>query len=123
MITFSLLEKKGNLGNQLFQIASVIGIAKANNQPFAFPTWSYAGYFAEQLPLMPSKHYEHRKEASFSFQPLVLDAGDYDLEGWFQSERYFDIEETRRVFTFNPLFLNEVRSRFEQALKKKTILI
>ena len=45
MVVFSLLEKKGNLGNQLFQIASTIGIAKKNKTPFAFPNWKYADYF------------------------------------------------------------------------------
>jgi hypothetical protein len=39
MITYSNLGKKGDLGNQLFQIASIIGIAEKNHQEYCFPIW------------------------------------------------------------------------------------
>jgi hypothetical protein len=39
MITYSNLGKKGDLGNQLFQIASIIGIAENNHQEYCFPIW------------------------------------------------------------------------------------
>ena len=37
MITFSLLGKYGRLGNQMFQYAAIIGIAKHNNYDYCFP--------------------------------------------------------------------------------------
>jgi hypothetical protein len=39
MVTFAQLGRYGRLGNQMFQIASTIGIAKANGYEFAFPEW------------------------------------------------------------------------------------
>ena len=37
MVTFANLGRYGRLGNQMFQIASTIGIAKANGYEYAFP--------------------------------------------------------------------------------------
>ena len=34
------------LGNQLFQIATAVTVAKSNNDYVAFPKWDYAEYFA-----------------------------------------------------------------------------
>jgi hypothetical protein len=39
MVTFSSLGNYGRFGNQLFQVASIIGIAKANGYEYAFPKW------------------------------------------------------------------------------------
>ena len=39
MVTSGQLGRHGRLGNQLFQVASTIGIAKANGYEFAFPEW------------------------------------------------------------------------------------
>ncbi len=50
MITYSNLGKNGRLGNQLWQIASTIGIAAARSEEFSFPVWQYADRF-----LMPSE--------------------------------------------------------------------
>jgi hypothetical protein len=39
MITFGQLGRYGRLGNQMFQVASTIGIAIANGYDYAFPRW------------------------------------------------------------------------------------
>jgi hypothetical protein len=39
MVTFAQLGRYGRLGNQMFQVASTIGIAKANGYDYAFPEW------------------------------------------------------------------------------------
>lgn len=46
MITFPLLGKAGRLGNQLWQIASTIGIARARGEEVSFPDWAYRPYFS-----------------------------------------------------------------------------
>ena len=53
MVTYSQLGNKGRLGNQLFQIASTIGIATENGRPFAFPDWEYNKYFEAKLTKPP----------------------------------------------------------------------
>ena len=39
MVTFAQLGRYGRLGNQMFQVASTIGIAKANGYDYVFPEW------------------------------------------------------------------------------------
>ncbi len=45
MINFNKLGLFGRLGNQMFQIASTIGIAKKNGQDYGFNYWIYQKYF------------------------------------------------------------------------------
>lgn len=123
MITFSKLEKKGNLGNQLFQIASTIGIAERNRQPYAFPAWSYNRFFKNALPILQQTAFEHYPEQNYHHYPIDLDAADYDLEGWFQSEKYFDSSEIREVFAFDEDFITRLRGENKELFAKATILI
>ncbi|MDI1256453.1 MAG: alpha-1,2-fucosyltransferase [Flavobacterium sp.] len=123
MITFSKLEKKGHLGNQLFQIAATAGIAKRNNQDFCFPKWSFSNYFEYDFPIKDQRNYVHFQQSSFHFEAIHLDDNDYDLEGWFQSEKFFDIAQTRKMFAFRTDFLQNVKTRFASAFSRKTILI
>lgn len=46
MISFSLLGQAGRLGNQLWQLASTIGIARARGEEVSFPDWAYRPYFS-----------------------------------------------------------------------------
>lgn len=123
MITFSKLEKKGHLGNQLFQIASTIGIAKTNSHFFNFPKWKYASFFKNQLPFIESNNYIEYKENQYHFKQIALDNKNYDLEGYFQSEKYFDLEKTRRFFEFKENFLSNIKEKNKKIFLKKTILI
>lgn len=50
MITYRNLGSNGRLGNQLWQIASTIGIAALRGDEFTFPEWEYLPRF-----LMPSE--------------------------------------------------------------------
>lgn len=45
MITFPELGQAGRLGNQLWQIASTIGIAESRGEKFSFPRWDYMQFF------------------------------------------------------------------------------
>lgn len=46
MITYPSLSQTGRLGNQLWEIASTIGIAHAHGEEPRFPTWDYQQYFS-----------------------------------------------------------------------------
>lgn len=127
MVTFSQLEHKGNLGNQLFQIASVIGIASLNKTDFIFPKWKYANYFKNHLPF-----YENGSEFDFikineensTFQNFSLNSSyNYDINGWLQSEKYFNINKTKYFFQFNENKVEELKGKYKSQFKNKTILI
>jgi hypothetical protein len=123
MITFSKLEKKGNIGNQMFQIASTIGIALENNQEYCFPKWSFNSYFENQLPVLENQEFVPYHEENFHFKPIFFDENNYDLEGWFQSELYFDLEKTKFFFKFKSNFIQDLQAKYHDLFSKKTILI
>jgi len=126
MLTFSRLEHKGNLGNQLFQIASIIGIAKKNGHNFAFPEWSYSKYFKNRLPILSEenfKDFQLIKETDSTFYNYVLDDKNYDFDGWFQSEKYFDIESTKYFFKFKEELVEKIKQKYRESLGRETILV
>lgn len=124
MITFSNLGRKGRLGNQFFQIASTIGIAKRNGHTFFFPEWEYADFFDYDFPQGDiDSSFTRLREKQFPFYEWELGDENYDLDGWLQSEKYFDVEETKRVFKFEPNFKNEVLQKESELFAKKTVLI
>ena len=97
MLIFSNLGKKGNFGNHMFQIASTIGIATKNGHDFAFPKWKYATHFNFKFLLYdPNIKYQVLKEQGCHYSDIEIKEGCYDLNGWFQSEKYFDIEVVKK---------------------------
>lgn len=96
MITFSRLGQFGRLGNQLFQIASTVGIAHQNSSPYVFPKWEYRDYFPGFLyngcdyGRLPGDAtiYDYQDTA---YKEIHLDANrNWDLVGYLQSEKYFE---------------------------------
>ncbi len=53
MMTFRRLGHFGRLGNQLWEIASTIGIAHRGNETAGFPFWRYQPYFSVPSDLFP----------------------------------------------------------------------
>ena len=124
MIIFSQLEKKGNLGNQLFQIASTIGIAKKNFASFAFPNWKYAHYFENKLPEISNDKFVVLTEKHFYFHDWELNPNEnFDLDGWMQTEKYFDKSITNYYFKFKTDFIENLKLKHQVLFEKKTILI
>lgn len=125
MITYSQIGKKGNLGNQLFQIASTIGLAKVNNCDYGFFDWKYKKYFKNKLPSIDCSKYKRivLEEQYYNYHHWSFENDEYDLIGWLQTEKYFDIELTKYYFQFTDNLINSVREKFNRAFLKKTILI
>lgn len=91
MITFLDLGRYGRLGNQLWQIASTIGIAIKNETDYSFPAWGYEQYFINSLPLISFREWKDYEEVNSSYQDIVLsDKFNWNLKGYFQSWKYFD---------------------------------
>jgi len=88
MITFKQLGNLGRFGNQLFQIASTIGIAYDNNELFGFPTWQYQNNFLRPLPEIDNKiNYTPYHYLDYPYKKIV--GKNLNLYGYFQSEKYF----------------------------------
>ena len=130
MLSFRALGYMGRLGNQMFQFASAVGIARRKGYEVFFPSENCSrfvgggpinpktgelmnvkcdildcfnvpdGYFKSIKEINPKWVYH---EIDFKFNPQVLElAPDTDLYGYFQDEKYFKDfkEEILRCFDF-----------------------
>jgi hypothetical protein len=123
MITFSKLEKKGHLGNQLFQIASTIGLAVESKHDFCFPKWSPNWFFKNELPVLSEQEFIAYREEQFQYNSKKFGKLNYDLEGYFQSEKYFDNTLTKHYFEFKEELIDKLKHTYKAAFLKKTILL
>lgn len=127
MITYLNLGKKGNLGNQLFQIASTIGIAKKHGHEFCFPTWSFSRYFNfdfKEQENFNSFKWEIIQEKKFEYHDWDIHPNNnYSLNGWLQSEKYFEDLPIKQMFSFRKDFENQLIEQYENLYSKPTVLI
>ena len=88
-VTCSSLGQAGRLGNQLFQIAATIGVARENGLDFVLPPWPHSAYFQCPVPqsaALPEADY--CPQEVFSYYDIRV-CRDTNLAGFFQSERFF----------------------------------
>ena len=113
-----LLKSQGHgLGNQLFLIASTIGIAMDHNLRYGFSNWKNNTYFANKLPGLAPGPSVIVKEKSFDYNPVELPVNTFVyLDGYFQSDKYFNKVEDkiRDVFQFNFTLVDEVKNVLNQ---------
>lgn len=103
MITFRKLGEYGRLGNQMFQIAATIGIARQNGVDYGFNKWEYESFFKRKLPVAIEGDIPILNEREFSYSSYeICPDMDYELQGYFQSERYWEdnIDEVLSYFEF-----------------------
>ena len=117
IISFSSLGRHGRLGNQLFQVASTLGLSEMYGAEAAFPEWSYARFFETAIPY--GEMQEHRiEEQHFHHYDWDI-TGDCDLRGYLQSEKYFGSTRLK----FKDEFLQEVKAKHAQLFEKPTICV
>lgn len=90
MITFSELSRLGRFGNQLWQIAAVIGYARKHKQDYVLPIWEPAKHFKysfnQSAIIKPFTPY---REPHFHYKEIPR-YKSIDLFGYFQSIRYWE---------------------------------
>lgn len=89
------------LGNQMFQIAALIGTCDMHGEEPAFPQWDYAKYFTGDftpVDFIPTSIYT---QPNFHYEPVPY-SRNMALDGYFQSERFFErsAKKIRGVFQF-----------------------
>lgn len=124
MLIFNSLGRKGNLGNQLFQIASTVGLAIKHDKPVSFPDWEYSNYFDYELPRQDkNKKLIQIVEKSYEFHDFEIGDEDYDINGALQSEKYFDIETTKKMFKFKDALVDNLVDKYSHLFKNNPIFI
>lgn len=132
MFTYARLgdPRRGRLGNQLFQIASTIGLAITHAQIVRFPRWQYDYAFPSMVNLtgdvgkyqvVPEGHFHYEPEGFFLQSPN----DNISIDGWRQSERYWEQCKpfVKAVLKFSDSIVGNVRGRYAAALSKPTIAI
>ncbi len=128
ILAFNYLGQLGRLGNQMFQYASLRGIAARRGYDFGIPPSSFSNPWMEHqlfrvFELVNLKRSNIRildngfapiaKEDTFHFNELLFNQcpNDISLFGFFQTEKYFaHIESSiREDFTFGEHILNPCR--------------
>jgi hypothetical protein len=102
MISFNSLGKSGRLGNQMFKYAALRGIAAYHNFDFSIPfsdgkdEWNdhqLLNIFnlSEKLKIEHNETSLNVKEKGYAFDPelFYLCSDGVDLDGYFQTEKYF----------------------------------
>lgn len=89
MITYRNLGRNGRLGNQLWQIASTTGIARAQGERSAFPFWRYRPYFCVPDDLFVEEHELTGTDLGMGYyQDLShLQGFENDIRDWFKPNR------------------------------------
>jgi hypothetical protein len=120
-IYYKQLGEYGRLGNQLFQIASTVGIAKKVNKDASFPEWQYAKYFPNVQPYIEQNCIDSKNnvkvfEKKFEYSSDIEDFCDIpvsnELYGYFQSHKYFNKHDVKTLFKFSDEVHNCVESYF-----------
>lgn len=93
MISCYTIGSNGRLGNQMFQLAAVYGIAKKKNTSFSFsPGRLYEAFTLEGIQpseLSQNQEYLFREPAFSFFEPIFTIPDGTEIHGYFQSERYW----------------------------------
>jgi len=107
MITFTRLGKYGRLGNQLFQIASTIGIANKNKTTYSFPEWEYSKYLKIDLPILDLKVNYSLSHNDFCYKDILINThGVTDIFGYLQSYKFFKNINANEIFELKEDFLS-----------------
>lgn len=111
-VTFKELGRKGRLGNQLFQIAAVVGTARRLGKIAALPpstslSATYSEFkFKRVLPLIPPIGMiwaHHSDEDYFEYRAIENVGNNINLSGYYQSKKYWEHceDEIRDLFTID----------------------
>ncbi|KAA3632497.1 MAG: PqqD family peptide modification chaperone, partial [Proteobacteria bacterium] len=113
---------RGGLGNQMFQVAVTLSYAQRHNLVPLIPQLQWGGAFDHALIQVDSPPPNGRvySEPEFSHRELPCDTGIV-LDGYFQSERYFDEPTVRKFLTPDPAVIRALKRRHRVLLEQEPI--
>ena len=140
MISYNLLGSNGRLGNQMFQYATLLGIAEKHGYEFYIPPSDfndplYDHQLLEVFTLQNLKKenikklygVEQIKESSFRFDSTFFETcpDNVDIFGYFQTEKYFlhVANKVKEDFTFKEEIIHEVNDYLNELKSNEIISI
>lgn len=122
-ITFGALGSYGQLGNQLFQIATTLSLSKEYNLDVYFPeSWVWKNRLKEVGKLCTNCTMDGiytYTEPKFSYTKIHNIYGNVNIHGYFQSEKYFiDNKEyikntiEKDMYGYNGMNMDELKTIF-----------
>ena len=141
MLSFNHLGNMGRLGNQMFQYASLKGIANHRQYDFVIPSRKVFGNFDTNVRVSDAciydcfdldscktgiYQYPRLSESTFGFDVNIYYncPDNIDLSGYFQCEKYFENieDEIRKDFTFKEEILNVSKEIFSQLFGDQEVI-
>lgn len=115
IVTFDYLGHHGELGNQMFQVAATLGYARKHDKKLLLPLWrcyisgnDYANIFKNPLTQTHDLGNFHpltrMRYMDLKFVDLQNVEGNVTLEGYFQSEKYFEHCKKEVKLAFQPTY-------------------
>ena len=134
MIGFNYLGKLGQLGNQMFQFAATLGVARYTGVTYSIPNHDevIVDALGNKLRIELFDCFDIKPENTgilktdyvvaekgFEFDPSILSSSrevDYTLHGFFQTEKYFKhcARELREQFSFKKYIVDECNDIIEE---------
>jgi hypothetical protein len=118
MISFSKLGEYGRFGNQLFQYVFLRTQAKRLNTQFYCPPWKGDDVFVlrdhNEKCSSFTPRYRYKEDAhKHGFNEAATRIHDgTDVEGYFQTDKFFKKEEVLSWLSFNESLFDEVRKKY-----------
>jgi hypothetical protein len=134
LASFSGLGHYGELGNQMFQIATVYGYARKYGKDPVFPEWTckisgrnYTDIFKNPIDqTLHSRIVSHADFRRFNYMDLTyveIPDTPYNLDfiGYFQSEKYFlnCEDEIRKIFQPKDEIVESIQNKYSEVLSIK----
>ena len=132
--TFSLLGYMGELGNQMFQVATVTGYARKHGKEPIFPLWTCKigerdyreGIFKNSVNQGITQEMFSTISSRFDYEglkyvDLEFVEGNVDFRGYYQSEKYFlhCEDEIRSMFQPHDKIREHIETKYADILSEK----
>jgi hypothetical protein len=141
MLSFNSIGNLGRLANQMFQYASLKGIARHRGYEFCIPPKEVFGQVdsvvrtsdgnihdvfdisKNNIGISNNLKYAERMH-EFDEEQFNNCPDNVDLFGYYQTEKYFKHieDEIRNDFTFNEILLDEVKSFFDEYFENEKVI-